>query len=148
MVFASVSSVNAQTTVVEKLRESGVDVVELPDQDAHFSFADVLSRLHDRGVTHLLIEPGPTLTRSLLARGQADRVWVFKSPHDIDPAGGLAISAAPVVGYPPTGELELAGDRLTEYLNPTSPVFFASEPSADFVLTRDSAERPTSASRP
>ena len=134
VVYCSTSAATEHAAAIDGLRAHGVEVVPLPDRESHFSFADVLADLHARRVTHLLVEPGPTLTRSLFARGQADRVWVFRSPTDIDSEGGLAISSAPIVDYQSTGELDVAGDTLTEYLDPGSSVYFAPEPSADFVL--------------
>ena len=80
----------------------------------------------------------PTLTRYFLSRGQADRVWVFRSSNTLDEEGALAISWAPPVNYPATGELSVdAVDTLTEYLNCASRVFFAADPSADLVLARE-----------
>jgi diaminohydroxyphosphoribosylaminopyrimidine deaminase/5-amino-6-(5-phosphoribosylamino)uracil reductase len=134
-VYASAASVAANETLVSRLRAAGVGVTPLPDRDGRFSFGDVLTHLRGHGVVHLLVEPGPTLTRYFLSRGQADRVWVFQSSTDIEEDGALAISAAPPVEYPVTGRLAVdANDSLTEYLNPTSSVYFAPEPSADFVL--------------
>ena len=135
VVYCSASGAAFRGESVAALRAAGVDVVPLPDRDAHFSFADVLADLHARGVVHLLVEPGPTLARSLLERGQADRVWVFRSRNTLDEAGALAAPSAPPVDYPTTGAFAVdADDTLTEFLNPASPVFFAPEPSADFVL--------------
>jgi diaminohydroxyphosphoribosylaminopyrimidine deaminase/5-amino-6-(5-phosphoribosylamino)uracil reductase len=134
-VFASAASVAANEPLVGRLRAAGVDVTPLPDHDGRFSFADVLAHLHARAVVHLLVEPGPTLTRYFLARGQADRVWVFRSNNDFEEDGALAISSAPPVDYPATGRLAVdAADTLAEYLNPDSAVYFTPEPSADFVL--------------
>ena len=42
---------------------------------------------------------------------------------------GVGIPAS----YVKTGEINLDGDRLIEFLNPASPLFFSAEPSADFV---------------
>ena len=135
VVYCSAAGAASNANLVSRLRSAGVEVVGLPDHDAHFSFADVLSDLHARGVVHLLVEPGPTLTRYFLSRGQADRVWVFRSRNAIEETGALAISSAPMVDYPLTRELDVdASDTLSEYLNPASPVFFAAERSADFVL--------------
>jgi diaminohydroxyphosphoribosylaminopyrimidine deaminase/5-amino-6-(5-phosphoribosylamino)uracil reductase len=135
VVYCSDAGMHPQREFADQLRGQGVEIVALPDHEAHFSFADVLKDLHARQVTHLLIEPGPTLTRYFFSRGQADRVWRFRSPHDITETDGLAISAAPqMVDYPETGTLNVEGDTLTEYLNPASSVYFATEPSADFVL--------------
>jgi hypothetical protein len=88
--------------------------------------------------THLLIEPGPTLAAALLP--YAHRLWVFRSRLVVgDPT---APSAAAVPGdWVRTGVLDLAGDTLTEYLNPAAPAFFAPDPSADFVLASAAAIR-------
>lgn len=137
VVYCSKSGAAKGRDDVHALRRAGVEVVALPDHGSRFSFRDVLSDLHARRVTHLLVEPGPTLVRYFLVREQADRVWVFRSPRPIDEAGALAIESAPLIGYPATGQATLEGDALTEYVNPTSDVFFASVASADFVLTTD-----------
>ncbi len=134
VVYCSAGSAAANRAHVDALRAAGAEVVSLPDHESHFSFSDVLTDLHRRNVTHLLVEPGPTLTRYFLSRGQADRVWVFRSTKAIGESNGLAISTAPDVTYPSTGSVDLDGDTLTEYLNPGSDVFFAKEKSADFAL--------------
>jgi diaminohydroxyphosphoribosylaminopyrimidine deaminase/5-amino-6-(5-phosphoribosylamino)uracil reductase len=144
IVYCSASAAKAQAAAVAELQTAGVEVASLPDHEGHFSFADVLADLHARRVTHLLVEPGPTLTRYFFARGQADRVWVFRSSRPLDEEGGLAISSAPLVNYPVTGEVRVdAVDTLTESLNPASPVFFAAEPSADLVLAREAHVAPS-----
>ena len=97
------------------------------------SLPAVLSELHAARVTHLIVEPGPTLAGSFLTEGRADRVWVFRSGRRID--DDTAPAAAPVPPhYVVTGEVDLDGDRLTEYLNPRSDVYFGPYPSADFEL--------------
>jgi riboflavin biosynthesis pyrimidine reductase len=87
----------------------------------------------DVGITHLLVEPGPTLASSFLGDAVADRVWVIRSPCRIDDEA--APMAAPVPpDYVASGEIDLAGDQLAEYLNPHSNVYFGPHPSADFML--------------
>lgn len=130
IVYCSESSDKAHA---EQLRSAGVEVIALPNHDSHFSFADALADLHRRAVTHLLVEPGPTLARYMFARSQADRVWVFRSPN---PIADDTAPAAPRVECPSTGSLELAGDVLTEFVNPDSAAFFAPAPSADLVLAQ------------
>jgi diaminohydroxyphosphoribosylaminopyrimidine deaminase/5-amino-6-(5-phosphoribosylamino)uracil reductase len=88
------------------------------------------------GITHLLVEPGPTLARSFFEAGLADRVWVFRSPDAVnDPT---APAAAPVP-YPPAAQRSVGRDTLTEYLNPAGDPAFAAVPSADFVLAGEHA---------
>jgi diaminohydroxyphosphoribosylaminopyrimidine deaminase / 5-amino-6-(5-phosphoribosylamino)uracil reductase len=134
VIYSSASSIRATAPLVAELRRADVEVVPLPDKDGRFSFTDVLVDLYARRVTHALVEPGPTLTRYMFARGQADRVWVFRSPNAIDDA---AAPSAPDVTCLETGRMDIAGDTLIEYLNPASDAFFAAEPSADFVLVKD-----------
>lgn len=142
LVYTSAAGAGARAETVNWIRDHGGMVVALPDvpvadrDEARFSLGDALADLHERDVSHLLIEPGPTLTRYLLARGQADRVWVFRSPVSIDDP---TAPAAPEHEYPASGTLAVAGDTLTEYLNPASAVYFATEGSADFVLTQESS---------
>jgi diaminohydroxyphosphoribosylaminopyrimidine deaminase / 5-amino-6-(5-phosphoribosylamino)uracil reductase len=136
------------SVALKKLRSLRVEVVAVPVVGDHrVSLEAVLHDLWKRGVTHVLVEPGPTLAASFIAEGRADRVWVFRSPKVLDELitytkkrhRGLPAPAAASVHYPPVATTSIDGDTLTEYLNRASQVFFASEASADFVLTSDAA---------
>src|SRR5206468_2305088 len=97
------------------------------------SLRHALERIFDMFHYDLLVEPGPTLARSFFDEGLADRVWVIRSPMRANESSAPA--AAPVPGdYVKTCELDVLGDRVTEYLNPASAAFFAPSPSADVVL--------------
>ena len=124
----------------DDLRRLGVEIVRLPGEltdrgTTRFSFDAVLADLHARGVTHLLVEPGPTLAAALLARRQIDRVWRFASPNPIGDDG------LPTPPLPPrlvrTADLSVGGDRLEEFLEPDSPTYAAAEPSADAHMSQD-----------
>lgn len=119
----------------------GAEVVRLPGVATargtmRFRFEDVLADLHGRGVTHLLIEPGPTLLAALTERGQIDRLWSFHCPASIGD-DGLAVTLPDWPGH----ERRLGPDVLRESFLPASEVFFAVEPSADLDLATAS-ERP------
>jgi diaminohydroxyphosphoribosylaminopyrimidine deaminase/5-amino-6-(5-phosphoribosylamino)uracil reductase len=80
-------------------------------------------------LTHVLMEPGPTLANAMFS--QADRLWVIRSPKIV--GDNTAPSAAKIPDhFVQTGEINLDGDVLHEYLNTQSAVFFAAVPSADF----------------
>jgi diaminohydroxyphosphoribosylaminopyrimidine deaminase/5-amino-6-(5-phosphoribosylamino)uracil reductase len=116
---------------VAALRAAGAVVHEWDRlETALFELADVV------GITHLLVEPGPTLARSFIEKNLADRVWLFRSTDVINDPTAPAAARVP---YPPVAQMPLGRDTLTEYLNPASPVFFAAEPSADFVLAAAAA---------
>ncbi len=86
-------------------------------------------RMND--VTHLLVEPGPTLARSFFDAGACDRLWVIQSPIKVDDATAPSAAAIPS-RFVKTGERVIDGDVLTEYLDQESDLFFAAVPSADF----------------
>lgn len=91
-------------------------------------------------VSHVLVEPGPTLAAALLPT--VDRLWVFRSNRSI--AEPTAPAAPPVPShYMPTGQIPLEDDVLIEYLNAQSPAFFAPVPSADFVIIQEQATSPS-----
>jgi len=111
----------------------GVRVISIPlDQTGRIDLQAVVHDIGRRGATHLLVEPGPTLARSFLRANLADRIWVFRSPNDIPIAG--AQTYAESVPFSESGHVDLAGDCLTEYLNPASPVFYSGETSVDFQM--------------
>jgi diaminohydroxyphosphoribosylaminopyrimidine deaminase/5-amino-6-(5-phosphoribosylamino)uracil reductase len=126
MVFCRASALATRADRAKAIRSAGATIAPLPE-DA--SLDQSLAHLGSLGLTHLLVEPGPTLASSFLRTGLADRVWIIESPK----SGGSGLVAAPVA-YPPTEQANLAGDVLTEYLNPGSEVYFALKPSVDLLL--------------
>ncbi len=92
---------------------------------------EVIERIGRLGVTHLLVEPGPTLAASFLAEGLWDRAWVIQSTTKAAGPGGII---APSISGVPTAQAMLDDDRLTEYLNPAG-IYHGPFPSADFNLT-------------
>jgi riboflavin biosynthesis pyrimidine reductase len=81
----------------------------------------------------MLVEPGPTLARSFFEVGVADRLWIVRSPNAIEDV--CAPRAAPIPDHwRKVAEVEIDRDTLSEYLNTRSPLFFAPDPSADFLL--------------
>jgi diaminohydroxyphosphoribosylaminopyrimidine deaminase/5-amino-6-(5-phosphoribosylamino)uracil reductase len=108
---------------VNELRAAGVEL------QAASGISDALTHLHGQRVSHLLVEPGPTLAKLFFEDGLCDRVWRFDCARcSVD----AAIDAASV---PPSfrkiDKLRLSGDTLVEYLNPDSQAFFAAIKSAD-----------------
>jgi diaminohydroxyphosphoribosylaminopyrimidine deaminase/5-amino-6-(5-phosphoribosylamino)uracil reductase len=120
---------------VAELEALGIEVDELYDDDLVTALETHPWNRLEVPHRHFLVEPGPTLARSLLP--SADRLWVFRSPSRIDGGPSAPRAAAIPDHYIPVATLNLAGDILTEYLNTQSPAFFAPVPSADFVLAQE-----------
>jgi riboflavin biosynthesis pyrimidine reductase len=124
---------DAEREKARVLREAGVEPFIAGSTHDGLRLDEVLNSLSGFDVSHVLVEPGPTLARSFLNHETlTDRVWLIVSPqraNDVAAVAGVGIPAS----YVKTGEVDLDGDRLIEFLNPASPVFFNAEPSADFV---------------
>jgi diaminohydroxyphosphoribosylaminopyrimidine deaminase/5-amino-6-(5-phosphoribosylamino)uracil reductase len=118
-----IERMNVPVQTVESTAEGLIDLIA------------VLADLRARNVTQLLVEPGPTLASSFVHDDLADRIWVFRSPRSLEQPGRAAASIPS--HFIKTGELDVDADVLIEYLNSNSPVFFAAEPSADFVLAAE-----------
>lgn len=138
VVYCSETVYHQRAAAVTALNARGVEVLPLRADlpvglggSGSLSLSHLLNDLDSRGVSHLLVESGPTLAASFFQHNIADRVWIFRSPKKINEPEALS---APVIKFPPTGEVSLEGDRLTEYLNPNSSVYFATTPSADLFL--------------
>ena len=130
----------AERDRVRALRDAGVEPVIADRSSNGLNLEQILVSLGGFDVTHVLVECGPTLARGFFARQNlADRVWVIHSPMKVDDP--TAPAGADVPGdFVKTGEADLEGDRLSEFLNPNSPVFFAAEPSADFRLVAEDVQ--------
>jgi diaminohydroxyphosphoribosylaminopyrimidine deaminase/5-amino-6-(5-phosphoribosylamino)uracil reductase len=109
------------------LRDQGVAVFPVPFLER------ALIALATQQVTHLVVEPGPTLARSFFEADIADRLWVIRSPNVIGDASAPGAAAVPT-HFVETGRMDVDGDTLSEYLNPRSPAYFGPFLSADFVL--------------
>ena len=130
-IYCSVSQINSMKA--ESLTAMGVEIADLhAPENAPLALDAMLSTLSPDHITHLLVEPGPTLARSFFEQGWVDRLWVIRSQKRIDHESAPSSIAVPS-NYVVTGRMDLAGDLLTEYLNPRSLAFFAPSPSADFV---------------
>jgi diaminohydroxyphosphoribosylaminopyrimidine deaminase/5-amino-6-(5-phosphoribosylamino)uracil reductase len=131
---------------VERLQAAGVRVVPFPtDARGEILLDKVAGELHQHGVTHLLVEGGPTVHRGFFRSGLADRVWRFRSPNSMEDSVEAPSAAVIPATYRRSRDLSLGGDTLSEYLNPDSPVFFAA-PSADFALATEAVLSQTSTS--
>ncbi|HYE19178.1 MAG TPA: bifunctional diaminohydroxyphosphoribosylaminopyrimidine deaminase/5-amino-6-(5-phosphoribosylamino)uracil reductase RibD [Tepidisphaeraceae bacterium] len=142
VIITSAESLRHAPERVAAFRAAGVEVIGVVTGETEPGAGDdrpvpedVLCILARRGVTHLLVEPGPTLARAYFR--VTDRVWIFSSDRRVDDA--TAPAAATVPGhFIPTKRIDAQGDQLSEYLNTRSPVFFDSTwPSADFQLARE-----------
>lgn len=136
IVFFDRRLAEAEKTKLAALQKENVQPFMVERRFDGLNLNEVLQPLCAFGVAHVLVEAGPTLARGFFDQQTlVDRVWIMHSSRIIDDP-----TAPPGCPIPPefvkTGEADLAGDRLVEYLNPSSPAYFAPEPSADLLLAR------------
>lgn len=139
--YTSDYGVQEEENRLDDLRAAGVTVVPLSVSTdmSRPMLAEAVADLGGRRVTHLLVEPGPTLATSFLVDDLADRVWVFRSQTSLNDQSAPTAAAIPV-HFIETGKIRLHGDMLHEYLNMRSSAFFAPVESADFVRVRQSVQ--------
>ncbi len=134
VVYCSQDTYRQRHAAIVALNAQGVEVTPLQtDATGGLSLEHLLDDLGGRAITHLLVEPGPKLAASFFQQNLADRVWVFRSPKRVDDATAPSM---PAFTYPSTGEIAFESDRLNEYLNPHSPVFFSLSPSPDLEIVK------------
>jgi diaminohydroxyphosphoribosylaminopyrimidine deaminase/5-amino-6-(5-phosphoribosylamino)uracil reductase len=135
VIFHSSRARVAEDGRVEKLLKAGA---MLAATDRETPGAMSLQAIFANGlfgeVTHLIVEPGPTLARSMFEANFVDRLWVFRSQTKIRNETAPAAAEIPK-RFVVTGSIQLGEDVLTEYLNANSEAFFAAEPSADLQIT-------------
>jgi diaminohydroxyphosphoribosylaminopyrimidine deaminase/5-amino-6-(5-phosphoribosylamino)uracil reductase len=128
---------------IKQLMATGIHLIATDgDDDGRISIPKLLMRESFSETTHLLVEPGPTLAQSFFDAGAADRVWIIRSPRDVNSPDALDAPQLPA-RYVKSDEVNLDGDVIAEYLDRESDVFFSASASADLVLT---ASTPSSAS--
>jgi diaminohydroxyphosphoribosylaminopyrimidine deaminase / 5-amino-6-(5-phosphoribosylamino)uracil reductase len=134
LIYCTPKNFRAKGIFVKLLAARNITVVPVAADGERVSLAAVCADLHRRGVAHLLVEPGPRLARAFFRANLADRVWVFRSGSRMNEKSAPAAAA---VRYPPVASIRLDDDRLTEYLNPSSPVYFGGERSVDCAYARE-----------
>jgi diaminohydroxyphosphoribosylaminopyrimidine deaminase/5-amino-6-(5-phosphoribosylamino)uracil reductase len=124
----------AEEARADALRSTAVEVVPLPsDQHGRPSLAAMLNDLASKSVTHLIVDAGPTIATAFFAANLADRIWLFRSHMRIEDETAPAAPAVPDT-FENTVSVPLDSDVLTEYLNLSSPVFFAGVTSPDYLM--------------
>jgi diaminohydroxyphosphoribosylaminopyrimidine deaminase/5-amino-6-(5-phosphoribosylamino)uracil reductase len=81
---------NAPPSSEAALRAHGAEVIQMDDKDG---LGTALEHLGSRGITRLMVEGGPTLAMSLIARDLVDEAILFHSPKIIGDDGVVALTA-------------------------------------------------------
>jgi diaminohydroxyphosphoribosylaminopyrimidine deaminase/5-amino-6-(5-phosphoribosylamino)uracil reductase len=125
---------------IKQLMATGINLIATDaDEAGRISIPKLLSHESFLEMTHLLVEPGPTLAQSFFDAGAADRVWIIQSPQTVNADDAIGAPKLPS-RYVKTGEVNLDGDVISEYLDRESDVFFAPVPSADLQLCAASTD--------
>lgn len=98
------------------LTAAGVEVSVAPDLGGH------LRALRERGIRHVLAEPGPGVVRALLESGFVDRLIIFQTsvPLGADALTGIGKVLPPVeggAGWSRLSEARFGADTMTIYRN-------------------------------
>ena len=106
------------------LRAKGVRIVEcLATEDGKVDLADMLEKLADNNISHVLAEGGAQMARALMEADLVDEALLLQAPHRIGPQGLDAMAGLPLdtirasAGFRQRGESEKLGvDWLAKYV--------------------------------
>lgn len=76
-------SVPAVVVTVDGTAVAGTDVIRVPRSEGGVDVVEALRALGGRGLCHVLVEAGPTLSASLVEAGAVDRVILYLAPKII-----------------------------------------------------------------
>jgi diaminohydroxyphosphoribosylaminopyrimidine deaminase/5-amino-6-(5-phosphoribosylamino)uracil reductase len=105
MIVTKQEIVASKPQVMEELTGKGVEVLARSDTDSRSSLHFVLDELSSRGITHLLVEGGPTILTSFLRENLADEIVVYIAPKILGGRGGAGI-AEPMAELPAALDLQ------------------------------------------
>ena len=75
-----VTTVNAETEKIEKLKSLGVDVILTKDKNGQVDLEELMNELGEKKIDSVLLEGGGTLNYSALESGIVDKVMYFIAP--------------------------------------------------------------------
>jgi diaminohydroxyphosphoribosylaminopyrimidine deaminase/5-amino-6-(5-phosphoribosylamino)uracil reductase len=103
------------------LQEEGVEVLRSGKGEGGLDLKKALAALSEKGITRLLVEPGPIVAASLLKADLIDEAVVIRSPaalgaDAIDAIEGLSLkSLTDSLKFRIAGQEKLGADQLTAY---------------------------------
>lgn len=71
---------DVQSPKLENLDQKGVRVIKVKENHSVISPPDILARLHDAGISSVLLEGGAKTAKCFLESGLVDRMMLFRSP--------------------------------------------------------------------
>ncbi len=98
-------SVRSNPEIAQELTAGGAELLARPDTDSRSNLYFVLDELSRRGISHLLVEGGPTILASFLKEDLADEIVVYIAPKILGGRGGVGI-AGPMADLPNIADLQ------------------------------------------
>lgn len=97
---------DAAKKILARPQVSLMPLPSAPGEPSRLSLPAMLADLHHRNITHLLVEPGPSLAGSFFRQNAADRLWVIQSPYTLDQriAAASTASSTNAIHGSPTGK--------------------------------------------
>lgn len=116
-----ITASDASSEKEKALREAGVEVLRSGKGEGGLDLRKTLALLGSKGITRLLVEPGPIVAASLLKAGLIDEALVIRSPaalgtDAIDAIEGQSLNALiNSLKFRIAGQEKLGADQLTTY---------------------------------
>lgn len=105
LVVAGQPAIRSDPALAEELIGRGVELLVCPSKDRRANLLMVLDELSRCGVSHLLVEGGPTILTLFLKEGLADEIVVYIAPKILGSRGGAGITG-PIAELPEALDLQ------------------------------------------
>jgi diaminohydroxyphosphoribosylaminopyrimidine deaminase/5-amino-6-(5-phosphoribosylamino)uracil reductase len=92
LILTSAHAVQENPQAARTLQDTGAELLVFPDTSGESNLSFLLAQLADRGISHLLVEGGPTVIASFLAEGLADELCVYIAPGLLGASGDIDIA--------------------------------------------------------
>jgi diaminohydroxyphosphoribosylaminopyrimidine deaminase/5-amino-6-(5-phosphoribosylamino)uracil reductase len=92
MIVSRQHAVKANPRVAEQVRKTGTELLVCPYTPDRSNLIFLLDELSRRGITHLLVEGGPTMLTSFIKENLADEIIVYIAPKILGAQGDAEIT--------------------------------------------------------
>jgi len=92
LILTGAHAVQENPQAARTLQDTAAELLVFPDTPGESNLSFLLAQLADRGISHLLVEGGPTVIASFLAEGLADELCVYIASGLLGASGDIDIA--------------------------------------------------------
>jgi len=92
LIYTREDTIQNNPEIAEKITNKGAEVLTYPDMEGRSNLQFLLDELSKRGISHLLVEGGPSVLTSFLKEQLTDEIVVYIAPKILGAQGSVEIT--------------------------------------------------------